>query len=253
MEGNVNDMIFENTNLGVTISTVEKDGKVWFHGGAVAGALGYKNPRKAIWQHCKEEGVLIWNSPTAGGSQPIKYISEGNLYRLIIKSTLPIAEKFENWVFEEVIPQIRKHGLYAVDRLLDDPDLAIKAFQAIKEERQKNKMLENKINELSPKAEFYDTVACSKTTVSMGECAKMLNIGGVGRNNLFALLKKQGILMSNNVPYQRYVDSGYFTVIESRYKVRDETRVTLVTRVTQKGINYLIKTLSNHKEKSHKE
>lgn len=103
--------IFENSEFG-SIRTVKENGHIWFCGKDVAEALGYKVGRKAIFDHCKEEGVLKRNVPTEGGVQEMSFINEPNLYRLIIHSKLPSAEKFEKWVFEEVLPAIRKTGKY---------------------------------------------------------------------------------------------------------------------------------------------
>lgn len=98
------------------IRTVEIDGEIWFVANDVARILGYSNPRDAISRHCKEKGVVKRDTPGANGKQVMTWINEPNLYRLIVKSQLPSAEKFEAWVFEEVIPAIRKHGSYGIDR-----------------------------------------------------------------------------------------------------------------------------------------
>lgn len=106
----MNDLkIFENSEFG-EIRTVEIDGKPYFVATDVARALGYSNPRKAVNDHCK--GVTKCDTPTSSGVQRMSYINEGDLYRLIMKSKLPSAEKFENWVMDEVLPTIRKTGSY---------------------------------------------------------------------------------------------------------------------------------------------
>ena len=103
--------------------------------------------------------------------------------------------------------------MYAVDQLLDDPDLAIKAFTALKEEREKRKLLETEIILLQPKADFFDAVADSKTAIEMSRAAKVLNYGK-GRNTLFKILREEKVLRENNEPYQEFCDRGYFRVIE---------------------------------------
>lgn len=128
--------IFENSEFG-TVRTVQFEGKTYFVANDVAKALGYKRPADAVTAHCK--GSVKHRYLTDGGEQELKLIPEGDIYRLVIKSQLPSAEKFESWVFDEVLPSIRKHGVYAVDELLNDPDLAIKAFTALKEEKERNK------------------------------------------------------------------------------------------------------------------
>ncbi len=147
--------VFNNTEFG-DIRTIEQDGKIWFCGKDVAMALGYKRTADAIAAHCK--GVCEMPTPTSGGVQKMKYISEGDIYRLITHSELPEAERFERWVFDEVLPTIRRHGMYARDELLDNPDIAIAAFTALKEERERRKALETtvavqtqQIQELTPK------------------------------------------------------------------------------------------------------
>ena len=101
--------IFNSEEFG-EIRTIEIDGKPYFVGTDVAKALGYSNPRKAILDHCK--GVTKRDTPTSSGVQSMSYINEGDLYRLIMKSKLPSAEKFESWVMDEVLPAIRKTGSY---------------------------------------------------------------------------------------------------------------------------------------------
>ena len=96
-----------------------------------------------------------------------------------------------------------------------------------------------KIEEMKPKADFYDSVADSKTAIQIGDVAKMLGIKGIGRNNLFQLLRDKKILDRNNVPYQQYVDCGYFRVIEQKYTVAGEVRINIKTLVYQKGIDWI--------------
>lgn len=106
----MNDLqIFNNEEFG-EIRTITKDDKTYFAGSDVAKALGYAIPHKAVQTHCK--GVLKWNIPTNSGNQDVLFITEGDIYRLIMKSKLPSAEKFESWVMDEVLPTIRKTGSY---------------------------------------------------------------------------------------------------------------------------------------------
>lgn len=226
--------IFNNEEFGAVRMT-EIDGKPYFVATDIAISLGYATPRDAIARHCK--GVVKHDTPTSGGVQSLSYIGEGDLYRLIMKSKLPSAEKFESWVMDEVLPSIRKHGAYAVDELLDNPELAIKAFTALKEERDKNKALQAENERMKPKEEFFDAVADSRTAISMNEVAKVLSIKGYGRNNLFEFLRQNKILNSYNVPYQKYVDNGWFRVIEQHYQKNGEPVVTTKTLVYQKGVD----------------
>ena len=127
-------MIFENENFG-RVRTVEKDGKIYFCGKDIAEALGYSDTAKAIRTHCK--GVDEIATPTNGGIQSLKYIPEGDVYRLIVHSKLPSAEKFERWLFDEVLPEIREHGAYlsdeVIERTLSDMDYLISLANIVKE------------------------------------------------------------------------------------------------------------------------
>ena len=139
--------IFKNEEFG-EVRTVEIEGKPYFCGSDVAKALGYTNPNKAVNDHCR--AITKCSTPISGKIQEINFIPEGDLYRLIVSSKLPTAEKFEHWVFDEVLPSIRKHGLYATDELLDNPDIAIAAFKALKEEREARKALEAENKQMQP-------------------------------------------------------------------------------------------------------
>lgn len=204
----------------------------------IAQALGYKNTNDAVIRHCK--GVVKHEGYKINGIE-VALIPEGDIYRLITNSELPEAEKFEKWIFDEVLPSIRKTGMYATDELLDNPDLLIAAATKLKEERAARLAAERKVEELKPAAEFYHQVAESKDAIAIGDAAKVLNIG-VGRNKLFEILRKEKILMSNNIPYQEFIDRGYFRTIEQKWTTPEgETRISIKTLVYQKGLNYIRK------------
>lgn len=246
--------IFENPAFG-SIRTAEDNGKVLFCGTDVARALGYADTAKAIKTHCKENGWA--NRPvidSMGRQQQAKFIDEGNLYRLITHSKLPEAEKFESWVFDDVLPSIRKHGMYATEELLADPDLAIKAFTALKEERAKREALEatvktqeQQIAQDKPKVVFADAVSTAKTSILIGDLAKLIKQNGIdiGQKRLFEWLRTNGYLIKNgsskNMPLQRYMEQGLFEVKESVVANPDgSSRVTRTTKVTGKGQQYFI-------------
>lgn len=234
--------IFENSEFG-SVRTVEVNGKTYFVGSDVAKALGYSIPHKAIQTHCK--GVLKWNIPTNGGNQDVLIIPEGDIYRLVVKSKLPDAERFESWIFDEVIPSIRKHGLYAVDELIDNPELAIKAFTALKEEREKRLIAEQKIIEQKPLVDFATHVSQTKDTIDMDEMAKIANDEhiSIGRNRLIKWLKEKKVLRSNRTPYQSYIDRGYFQVVEVKKDTTYGTRVFPKTVITGKGQIWIVEKL----------
>lgn len=214
------------------VRTIEIDGKPYFCASDVANALGYSNPRKAVGDHCK--GVTKCDTLTAGGLQSLSYIPEGDIYRLIARSQLPEAEKFEKWVFDEVIPEIRKTGGYKL------PQTYQEALRALADKQ-------DELEKMLPKAEFYDAVIDSNQAISIGDAAKVLNMG-IGQNNLFRFLRQQGILMPDNKPYQKYIDAGYFRVIEQPYLAKGETRLGFKTMVYQKGLDYIRKKIRKEEE-----
>ena len=142
-----------------TVRTLTINNEPYFVGKDVATVLGYTNPQKAIRDHVDDEDKGVNETFTPGGKQEVTVINESGLYSLILGSKLPKAKEFKRWVTSEVLPSIRKHGLYATDELLSNPDIAIAAFTALKAEREKAKALENtvavqnqQIAELRPKA-----------------------------------------------------------------------------------------------------
>lgn len=237
--------IFSNEQFG-QVRTAEFNNKIYFCGKDVATALGYSDTAKAIRSHCK--GVDEIATPTNGGIQLLKFITEGDLYRLITHSKLPSAEQFECWVFDEVLPTIRKTGMYATDELLDNPDLAIKAFTALKEERERTKALtekiavqEQQIAELKPKASYYDLVLNCKDLLSISEIAKDYGKSAKWFNKYLhdaGVQYKQG----NKIwlLYQKYADKGY-TSTKTHILNGTDGKVHLKTHTywTQKGRLFL--------------
>lgn len=212
--------------------------------------MGYKKPNDAISRHCRgdvKHGAGVVTGNRKNGTDAIQnvemsLIPEGDIYRLVSKSELPGAEKFEAWIFDEVLPCIRKTGMYATDELLDNPDLLIAAATKLKEEREGRLEAEKKVKLLEPKGQFYDDVAGSKDSIEMGHVAKVLGIKGMGRNSLFSLLRDKKVLDKNNLPYQQYVDLGYFRVLEQKYSVPSgETKINIKTMVFQKGIDFIMR------------
>lgn len=236
--------VFTKDEFG-TIRTVQLNNETYFVGKDVAEALGYKNTRDALVAHVAEEDkntVAISDGNRGNPNQTV--INESGLYALIFGSKLESAKRFKHWVTSEILPSIRKHGMYAVDDLINDPDLAIKAFTALREERNKNKLLMEDVKRMKPKEEFFDAVADSKDAIEIGKVAKVLNFPGVGRNKLFEILRRKGILMKDNIPYQKFIDNGCFRTIEQKYSLPDgETRISIKTLVYQKGVDYIRKVL----------
>lgn len=233
-----------------TIRTVEQDGKVMFCGKDVATALGYANTRKALIDHCK--GVTKRDTPTSSGVQSMSFITEGDLYRLIASSKLPSAQKFESWVFDEVLPSVRKQGAYVYSDGTESDDVLMArgliAAQTIIEK--KNAVIEGQrreIDEMRPKALFADAVAASDGTCLIGELAKMLRQNGVqvGQNRMFEMLRKDGYLGkaggNRNVPTQRAMEMGLFRIKETAVTHSDgHVTINRTPKVTGRGQRYFI-------------
>jgi anti-repressor protein len=238
-EDGMNDIqIFNNEEFG-QVRTIEIDGKPYFSAKDVAEALGYSNPRKAILDHCK--GVTKRDTLTAGGQQAVNFIPEGDIYRLIVRSQLPSAERFESWVFDEVIPEIRKTGSYQL------PQTYAEALRALADKAEQNEKLTARVEQMRPKEIFADAVAASKTSILIGELAKLITQNGyeIGQTRLFTWLREHGYLMktgtSKNMPMQRYVQQGLFEIKESSVQNPDgSVRITKTTKVTGKGQQYFI-------------
>lgn len=241
--------IFNNEEFG-EVRMAEINGKPYFVATDVATALGYTNTRKAISDHCK--GVTKRDTPTSSGVQQMSYINEGDLYRLIMKSKLPSAEKFEKWVMEEVLPSIRKNGGYiAGQETLSDEELLSKALMVaqrkIDEKNNIIAMQDSRIQGMIPKEIFADAVATSHTSILIGDLAKLICQNGVqiGQKRLFEWLRENNFLIksgsSRNMPQQRYVEQGLFEVKESNIQNPDgSVRITKTTKVTGKGQVYFV-------------
>ena len=241
--------IFNNEEFG-EIRTAEINGKPYFVASDVATALGYVNPRKAIIDHCK--GVTKRDTPTSGGIQELSYINEGDVYRLIIRSKLPAAEKFESWVMEEVLPSIRKNGGYiAGQENLSDDELLAKALMVAQNKiAERDRIIAEKqehIEKMRPKEIFADAVSSSHTSILIGDLAKLICQNGyqIGQKRLFEWMRKNGYLVkfgaSKNMPMQRYIEQGLFEVKESNVQNPDgSVRITRTTKVTGKGQVYFV-------------
>lgn len=232
--------IFKNDQFG-EIRTITEDGNTLFCDSDVAKALGYARPNEAVACHCK--GTLKRRTPTKGGEQETLFITEGNVYRLIVRSKLPTAEKFERWVFDEVIPTIRKHGMYSTDYLLENPDIAIAALQKLKEEREERKKLEStvavqiqQISELQPKASYYDLVLNCKDLIAISKIAKDYGKSAIWMNEKLAELKVQYRQGDVWLLYQKYAEKGYTSTKTHTHLGHDGLpHAKVLTMWTQKG------------------
>ena len=173
--------IFQNNQFGQIRVATNENGEPMFAATDIARTLGYSNPQKAIRDHCK--GVNESFTPTESGIQSMKFIPEADVFRLIMKSRLPQAEQFQDWVCGDVLPSIRKHGGYLtpekVEEALLNPDTLIQLATQLKNERAKRIEAEAHSKELEPKALFADAVATSDRSILIAELAKILRQNGV--------------------------------------------------------------------------
>lgn len=234
--------IFKNAEFG-SIRTIVINDEPYFVGKDVAEILGYKNPQKAIRDHIDEEDKTLNESFTVNGTKGI-LINESGLYSLILSSKMPNAKKFKRWVTSEVLPTIRKHGVYAVDELLNDPDMLIAALTKLKAEREKTNALmatvavqNQQIVEMKPKASYYDVVLNCKDLVAISVIAKDY---GWSANRMNQYLHDKGVQYKQGnkiwLLYQKYAEMGYTSTKTHSYPGSDGTMHTKVhTYWTQQG------------------
>ncbi len=227
-----------------SVRIIEEDGKYLFCGIDVASALGYSKPRNAITAHCRyalKRGVPHPQAPDK--LMEMFFIPEGDVYRLIVQSKLPSAERFESWVFDEVIPTIRKHGAYVTDTVLNNPDLLEQALNALKAEREKRAELEAKnaiqlgiIQEMEPKVSYYDIILRTKNAVPITLIAKDYGMSATRLNRILHALDIQYRVGGTWMLYQKYAAEGY--TVTHTYIV-DQHTSRMHTCWTQKGRLFL--------------
>lgn len=246
--------IFENPEFG-KIRTVEVDGFPWLVGKDVAQALGYSNTKDALSRHVDDEDKGGSQIPTTSGIQEMTIINESGLYSLVLSSKLPTARKFKRWVTSEVLPTVRKHGAYMTPEKLEEvllkPDTLIQLAQNLKDEQEKRRALEAKVEQDRPKVVFADAVETAHTSILVGELAKLLKQNGVnmGQQRLFQWMRENGFLIKRkgtdyNMPTQYSMERGLMEIKERT--VCDPTGVTRITKtpkITGKGQVYFINRL----------
>ena len=214
--------VFENKEFG-SIRTIMIDGTPWFVGRDIAKALGYARPENAVATHCRhtlKRGIGVRTGVRVDGSPVIQtvdmlVIPEGDIYRLIMKSQLPSAEKFEEWVCDEILPTLRETGTYTVPRkqdsyMIENP--IDRAKRWIEEQEEKNRLAE-KVDELSPKAEMFTKFLDSQFLVNFRDAAKEI---GISQSQFTGWLKDNGYVYANSAgelrPMEQYMQSGLFEV-----------------------------------------
>lgn len=232
--------IFNSEEFG-EIRTITKDGEPWFVASDICKALDLSNPTMAT-QRLDDDEKAKFNLGLSGGDT--NCVNEYGLYNLVLASRKKEAKEFKRWITHEVLPSIRKNGGYIANQEQMTPEQIVANALIVANNIILQK--ERQIEEMKPKAEFFDAVADSKTAISMNEVAKVLNIKGYGRNNLFEFLRENKVLDRWNVPYQKYVDNGWFRVIEQHYQKNGEPIVTTKTLVYQKGVDGIRKMIERY-------
>ena len=235
--------IFKNVEFG-SVRTITVEGEPYFVGKDVAEILGYSNTRKALADHVDEEDKGVTKCDTPGGVQDLTVINESGLYSLILSSKMPNAKKFKRWVTSEVLPTIRRHGLYAMDEVLANPDILINALLELKAERERNASLQavvavqnQQMIEMQPKVSYYDVVLNCKDLVAISVIAKDY---GWSATKLNQYLQQKGIQYKQGgkiwLLYQKYAEKGYTSTKTHSYPGSDGSTHTKVhTYWTQRG------------------
>jgi len=244
---------FQNPAFG-EVRVTEVNGEPMFCLADVAKALGYSNPAKAVIDHCK--GVTVLETPTTSGIQPIKFGNEGNVYRLTMRSKLPNAEVFQDWVCDEVLPSIRKTGGYMVARTDDTPEeimarALLIANDAIKRKDERIAALQRKSDEQqikidgdAPKVNFANALTSSDDCILVRELAKLIKQNGVsiGGGRLWAWLREHGYICKNSCePTQYAMEKKLFVVVTRSIESGNSNPIVKrTTKVTQRGCLYFI-------------
>lgn len=242
---------FQNNNVRV----IDINGEPWFVGKDVAGVLGYSDTQ-AMTRRLDADEVSTCTDDSSGQVRHITTINESGLYNAVLGSSKPEAKAFKKWVTSEVLPSIRKHGAYVTNEKLSewlaDPTHMIEALTALKEEREKVRALEQQREVDRPKVVFAESVAVAKTSILVGEMAKLIKQAtgtDIGQNRFFEYLRKHGYLHSfgsqKNLPTQRSMDAGWFEIKEgTRLNADGVSVITRTPKITGKGQIYFINLFS---------
>ncbi len=234
---------------GNEVRTLTIDGEPYFVGKEVAEILGYERPDNAVRNHVDAEDKLMHSISASGQMRNMTIINESGLYSLILSSKLEKAKEFKHWVTSEVLPAIRKHGAYLTDKKAYEithsaDSLADLLIQAGEQLRKKDLVIQS----LQPKALFADAVATSKTSILIGDLAKILKQNGIniGQKRLFEWLRNNGYLVKRNgadrnMPTQKSMEMGLFEIKETVVTHADgHVTINKTPKVTGKGQQYFI-------------
>ncbi|WP_142956195.1 phage antirepressor KilAC domain-containing protein [Enterococcus durans] len=231
------------------VRTILVNNEPYFVGKDVAEILGYSDSSSAVSKNVDNEDRTTLLLEQAGSNYKSKttIINESGLYSLILKSKLPSAKKFKRWVTSEVLPQIRKHGMYATDELLNNPDLLIEVATKLKEERTLRLVAEQKAAEMQPKADYYDRILNNKGLVTVSTIAKNYGMSAVSFNKLLHELGIQFNQSGTWLLYSKFQDKGYTHIEPFDYEDKNGNRqVKTRMKWTQKGHIFLYETLKKN-------
>lgn len=240
--------VFNNAEFG-QVRTVTHNGEIWFVGKDIVSALGYLDLTHAVLDHVDEDDRI--NSKTQGQNNPefgqrgTWLINESGLYSLVLSSKLPTAKKFKRWVTSEILPSIRKTGSY--NMALPNFDDPVAAARAWADEVEARRQAQKQIEADRPKVLFADAVATAKTSILIGELAKLIKQNGydIGQKRLFNFLREKGYLIKRkgidyNMPTQKSMNLGLFEIKERTINHTDHVEIVKTTKVTGKGQIYFI-------------
>ena len=231
--------IFNNEELG-KVRVAMQEGEPFFCAYDVCRILDIKNPYSTLASMFKE-GLHTMEVLTNGGKQRASFLNEAQLYEVIFKSRRPEAKQFKKWVFEEVLPSIRKTGGYSITQSPKIPQDIEEVLEMALELARERKRLLAQVAEDAPKVECYNALMDSKDCLDFGHFAKNI---GLGRNTLLKKLRENGVLMWDNIPYAEFMNRGYFRVVEGTYSNGGYSKIYQKTLITPKGQVYLQKRLN---------
>lgn len=243
--------IFENAEIG-KIRAVSIDNIPFFIGSDLTKTLQYQNGSRDIERHVDAEDRKIISIYDGKQNRNVIAVNESGIYALILGSRMAGAKRFKRWITSEVLPSIRKNGGYIAGQENLTPEQIVANALVVAQNIINNQ--KEQIETMKPKAAFFDAVADSKSAISIEQVAKVLAVKGYGRNNLFRFLRERKILTEYNRPYQYYVDSGWFRVIEQHYTKNGQEVIATKTLVYQKGVDGIRKEFEKYfKEQEEKD
>ncbi|AXF40057.1 KilAC domain antirepressor [Paenibacillus phage Bloom] len=232
---------------GKDVRVIMKDGQPWWLAKDICSVLDHSDVSMAV-KRLDEDEKLTQTLFVSGQNRNVWFVNEPGLYSLILTSRKPEAKQFKRWVTHEVLPAIRKTGMYAADELLDNPELLIHAVTKLKEEREARQQLEAQVKSDKPKVLFADAVSASQTSILVGDLAKILKQNGIqtGGKRLFEWMRANGYLIKRqgadyNMPTQRAMEMGLFEIKETSVTHSDgHVTINKTSKVTGKGQVYFV-------------